>query len=100
MLWCALLCAVLWCGVLWCGVLWCGVLWCGGVWCAVVWCAPQAREIIDLIREVGTALTSANPIELVVGNIVRRVLFIVRQVGGDRRHSGVQWGVRESGDVT
>jgi len=36
------------------------------------------QEMIDLIRSVGRTLTNAHPIELCIGNVVRRVLFIIR----------------------
>jgi len=39
----------------------------------------NAQELIDLVKSVGKILVSGNPVELSVGNIVRRVLFIVRQ---------------------
>lgn len=38
----------------------------------------NVKELLDMIRSVGKALASAQPIELCIGNIVRRVLYIVR----------------------
>ncbi|KAH9876161.1 hypothetical protein J1614_004040 [Plenodomus biglobosus] len=40
----------------------------------------DAAKLIDRIRQVGRRLTSAQPREVVVGNIVRRVLGLVREV--------------------
>uniref|UniRef100_A0A804L9B0 Translation initiation factor eIF2B subunit beta n=1 Tax=Musa acuminata subsp. malaccensis TaxID=214687 RepID=A0A804L9B0_MUSAM len=39
----------------------------------------QASVLIDAVRAVGEQLIAANPIELAVGNIVRRVLHIIRE---------------------
>uniref|UniRef100_A0A2P2LDV5 Translation initiation factor eIF2B subunit beta n=2 Tax=Rhizophora mucronata TaxID=61149 RepID=A0A2P2LDV5_RHIMU len=39
----------------------------------------QAGALIDAIRAVGEQLIAANPVELAVGNIVRRVLHIIRE---------------------
>ncbi|KAL9257216.1 Translation initiation factor eIF2B subunit beta-like protein [Drosera capensis] len=39
----------------------------------------QAEALMDAIRAVGVQLIAANPIELAVGNIVRRVLHIIRE---------------------
>ncbi|KAI4339094.1 hypothetical protein MLD38_024070 [Melastoma candidum] len=39
----------------------------------------QAAALIDAVRAVGEQLIAANPIELAVGNIVRRVLHIIRE---------------------
>ncbi|KQJ96462.1 translation initiation factor eIF-2B subunit beta isoform X1 [Brachypodium distachyon] len=39
----------------------------------------QAAALADAIRSVGEQLISANPIELAVGNIVRRVLHIIKE---------------------
>ncbi|GMH15701.1 hypothetical protein Nepgr_017542 [Nepenthes gracilis] len=39
----------------------------------------QAGALIDAIKAVGEKLIAANPIELAVGNIVRRVLHIIRE---------------------
>ncbi|KAM1556167.1 hypothetical protein PS2_039570 [Malus domestica] len=39
----------------------------------------QARALIDAVNAVGERLIAANPIELAVGNIVRRVLHIIRE---------------------
>lgn len=41
--------------------------------------ANQAGALIDAIKEVGEQLIAANPVELAVGNIVRRVLHIIRE---------------------
>jgi translation initiation factor eIF-2B subunit beta len=38
----------------------------------------SVKEIINLVRFTGQLLTAAGPVELVIGNIVRRVLFIIR----------------------
>lgn len=39
----------------------------------------QAAALIDAVKAVGEQLISANPVELAVGNIVRRVLHIIRE---------------------
>ncbi|WCJ39055.1 Translation initiation factor eIF-2B subunit beta [Euphorbia peplus] len=39
----------------------------------------QAGALIDAIKGVGEQLIAANPVELAVGNIVRRVLHIIRE---------------------
>lgn len=39
----------------------------------------QAGALIDAIKSVGERLIAANPVELAVGNIVRRVLHIIRE---------------------
>ncbi|CAL1394483.1 unnamed protein product [Linum trigynum] len=39
----------------------------------------QAGALIDSVRAIGEQLIAANPIELAVGNIVRRVLHIIRE---------------------
>ncbi|WRX12834.1 Initiation factor 2B-related - like 1, partial [Theobroma cacao] len=39
----------------------------------------QAGALIDSVKAVGERLIAANPVELAVGNIVRRVLHIVRE---------------------
>ncbi|GAB2267497.1 hypothetical protein Dimus_002480 [Dionaea muscipula] len=39
----------------------------------------QAGALIDAVRAVGVQLIAANPIELAVGNIVRRILHIIRE---------------------
>ncbi|KAF3972289.1 hypothetical protein CMV_004201 [Castanea mollissima] len=39
----------------------------------------QPAALIDAVRDVGEKLIAANPIELAVGNIVRRVLHIIRE---------------------
>ncbi|KAJ0988487.1 hypothetical protein J5N97_006843 [Dioscorea zingiberensis] len=39
----------------------------------------QATVLIDAVRAVGEQLIAANPVELAVGNIVRRVLHIIRE---------------------
>ncbi|KAK6933951.1 Initiation factor 2B-related [Dillenia turbinata] len=41
--------------------------------------ANQAGALIDAVRAVGEQLIAANPVELAVGNIVRRVLHIIRE---------------------
>lgn len=39
----------------------------------------QAGALIDAVKAVGEVLIAANPVELAVGNIVRRVLHIIRE---------------------
>ncbi|KAF5469820.1 hypothetical protein F2P56_010379 [Juglans regia] len=39
----------------------------------------QAGTLIDAVRAVGEQLIAANPLELAVGNIVRRILHIIRE---------------------
>ncbi|KAM0050059.1 putative nagB/RpiA transferase [Helianthus debilis subsp. tardiflorus] len=39
----------------------------------------QARALIQAIKAIGDQLTTANPVEVAVGNIVRRVLHIIRE---------------------
>ncbi|XAR54454.1 hypothetical protein NMG60_11029588 [Bertholletia excelsa] len=39
----------------------------------------QAGALIDAVKAVGEKLIAANPVELAVGNIVRRVLHIIRE---------------------
>ncbi|KAG0469895.1 hypothetical protein HPP92_015980 [Vanilla planifolia] len=39
----------------------------------------QAQALINAVRAVGEHLIAANPVELAVGNIVRRVLHIIRE---------------------
>ncbi|CAI9101467.1 OLC1v1038800C1 [Oldenlandia corymbosa var. corymbosa] len=39
----------------------------------------QAGALIDAVRGVGEQLIAANPVELAVGNVVRRVLHIIRE---------------------
>ncbi|KAF8043043.1 hypothetical protein BT93_A1400 [Corymbia citriodora subsp. variegata] len=39
----------------------------------------QAAALIDAVKAVGEQLVAANPVELAVGNIVRRVLHIIRE---------------------
>ncbi|KAL2461143.1 NagB/RpiA/CoA transferase-like superfamily protein [Abeliophyllum distichum] len=39
----------------------------------------QAGALIDAVKAVGEELIDANPVELAVGNIVRRVLHIIRE---------------------
>lgn len=39
----------------------------------------QAAALIDAVKAVGEQLVLANPVELAVGNIVRRVLHIIRE---------------------
>ncbi|CAJ1958997.1 unnamed protein product [Sphenostylis stenocarpa] len=41
--------------------------------------ANQATALINAVRAVGEQIIDANPIELAVGNIVRRVLYIIRE---------------------
>ncbi|KAK6163048.1 hypothetical protein DH2020_002889 [Rehmannia glutinosa] len=39
----------------------------------------QAAALIDAVKAVGEKLIAANPVELAVGNVVRRVLHIIRE---------------------
>ncbi|CAL0320093.1 unnamed protein product [Lupinus luteus] len=39
----------------------------------------QAATLINAVRDVGEQLIAANPVELAVGNVVRRVLHIIRE---------------------
>ncbi|KAJ9554125.1 hypothetical protein OSB04_018170 [Centaurea solstitialis] len=39
----------------------------------------QAGALIDAIKAIGEQLVAANPVELAVGNVVRRVLHIIRE---------------------
>ncbi|MQL91828.1 hypothetical protein Taro_024447 [Colocasia esculenta] len=39
----------------------------------------QAAALIDAVKAVGEQLINANPVELAVGNIVRRILHIIRE---------------------
>ncbi|XP_051119308.1 uncharacterized protein LOC127243346 [Andrographis paniculata] len=39
----------------------------------------QAGALIDAVKAVGEKLIAANPVELAVGNVVRRVLHIIRE---------------------
>ncbi|KAG6421815.1 hypothetical protein SASPL_118372 [Salvia splendens] len=39
----------------------------------------QAGALIDAVKEVGEKLITAKPVELAVGNVVRRVLHIIRE---------------------
>ncbi|XP_058201113.1 uncharacterized protein LOC131315901 [Rhododendron vialii] len=39
----------------------------------------QAEALIEAVKVVGEKLTAANPVELAVGNIVKRVLHIIRE---------------------
>ncbi|ESQ34270.1 hypothetical protein EUTSA_v10007798mg [Eutrema salsugineum] len=41
--------------------------------------ANQASALIDAVKAVGEQLVAANPVELAVGNVVRRVLHIIRE---------------------
>ena len=41
--------------------------------------APDVRTLIQLIKRAGVAMVAAQPHELVIGNMVRRVLAIVRE---------------------
>ncbi|KAF2872645.1 translation initiation factor eIF-2B subunit beta [Massariosphaeria phaeospora] len=43
----------------------------------------DAAKLVERIRQVGRRLTSAQPREVVVGNIVRRVLGLIREVVDD-----------------
>jgi translation initiation factor eIF-2B subunit beta len=44
----------------------------------------DATKLVERIRQIGRRLTSAQPREVVVGNIVRRVLGLVREVVDDQ----------------
>ncbi|XP_024961941.1 translation initiation factor eIF-2B subunit beta-like [Cynara cardunculus var. scolymus] len=39
----------------------------------------QAGALVDAIKAIGEQLVAANPVELAVGNVVRRVLHIIRE---------------------
>lgn len=39
----------------------------------------KANDLLNLVRSVGQRLIEANPTELAVGNIVRRVLHVIRE---------------------
>lgn len=39
----------------------------------------NAAELMAIVKRVGKALIEAQPLELVIGNIVRRILFIIRE---------------------
>ncbi|CAN8269964.1 unnamed protein product [Cochlearia groenlandica] len=41
--------------------------------------ANQAPALIDAVKAVGEQFVSANPVELAIGNVVRRVLHIIRE---------------------
>lgn len=36
------------------------------------------KDLLDVVREVGRTLTTERPVELTMGNVVRRVMFIIR----------------------
>jgi translation initiation factor eIF-2B subunit beta len=38
-----------------------------------------AAELMSVVKRVGKALVDAQPLQLVVGNVVRRILFIIRE---------------------
>ncbi len=38
-----------------------------------------AAELMGIVKRVGKALIEAQPLELVIGNIVRRILFVIRE---------------------
>jgi len=53
---------------------------------------PTAAVLMERIKELGRFLSRAQPIELTVGNIVRRVLFIVREAVRDAAGTGTDGG--------
>ena len=40
---------------------------------------PNLNHVLEIVREIGKTLQRANPLEFAVGNIVRRILFIIRE---------------------
>lgn len=53
-----------------------------------------AAELMRIVKRVGKALIDAQPLELVIGNIVRRILFLIREehaskLREDRARQGV-----------
>ncbi|CAL1355978.1 unnamed protein product [Linum trigynum] len=56
--------------------------------------AAEAPVLIETVRKFGRELIAANPFELSVGNIVRRVLRIIREEDA----SGVTYGLPSDGD--
>jgi len=47
----------------------------------------STRELILSIKTLGKTLIQANPLELVVGNIVRRVLYIIRESAEEQQRN-------------
>lgn len=43
-----------------------------------------ALELMGIVKRVGRALVEAQPLELVIGNIVRRILFVIREEHGTK----------------
>eukprot|EP01101_Sappina_pedata_P012406 TRINITY_DN8521_c0_g1_i1.p1 TRINITY_DN8521_c0_g1~~TRINITY_DN8521_c0_g1_i1.p1 ORF type:complete len:365 (-),score=128.66 TRINITY_DN8521_c0_g1_i1:7-1101(-) len=39
----------------------------------------SSQHLIDIVRNVGRQLSEAQPLELAIGNVVRRILFIIRE---------------------
>lgn len=54
----------------------------GALWAAVTKALPLSGELMDLIRTEGQRMTAAQPSETTVGNMVRRVLKIIREEYG------------------
>ncbi|XP_074570273.1 uncharacterized protein LOC141826855 isoform X1 [Curcuma longa] len=50
----------------------------------------QAASLIDAVKAVGEQLIEANPVELAVGNIVRRVLHVIREENVSSAMSAVE----------
>lgn len=48
----------------------------------------NAREMLKVVRLVGRELSSAAPAELTVGNITRRVLFMIREEYNSKKRAG------------
>lgn len=47
--------------------------------------APDSAKLLERVRDVGRRLVQANPKELVIGNIVRRVLGLIRDEEDEQR---------------
>eukprot|EP01113_Clastostelium_recurvatum_P019384 TRINITY_DN2284_c0_g1_i2.p1 TRINITY_DN2284_c0_g1~~TRINITY_DN2284_c0_g1_i2.p1 ORF type:complete len:349 (-),score=89.90 TRINITY_DN2284_c0_g1_i2:52-1098(-) len=39
----------------------------------------NAKQLLDILREVGSRLVHASPLEFAIGNVVRRIMFFVRE---------------------
>ena len=55
--------------------------------------APDPNKLIERVQSVGRRLVAAQPRELVVGNIVRRVLGLIREEAEDDRGEGDYSGI-------
>ncbi|KAG5236379.1 translation initiation factor [Salix suchowensis] len=58
----------------------------------------QAETLIEAVKSVGELLVAANPVELAVGNIVRRVLHIIRDEDFSAATSSAGGGDRETAE--